>query len=104
MSPPKINPMTVVDSVGDSVVSVLGIFPTIAENIARNATNYAGAVRNDLESIKREMPKNPLIIPKVAVGIIGQTLGAGIGMFEAVTSGVDKTFKDVKAQTRRLTG
>jgi len=98
------DPKEAVDSVVDGVLSAVGFFPNVAENIARNATDYATAVRRDLEDIKTSMPDRPEVLPRVAFGIIGQTIGAGVGMVEAVATGIDKTAKDIKSQTRRVIG
>jgi len=93
----------VVDSVAGGVVSAAEILPNVAENVAKNATDYAGAIRRDLEDLKTNMPDRPEVIPRVVFGIAGQTVGAGIGVIEAVVMGIDKTVKDIKTQTKRIT-
>jgi len=97
-----VDPKTVVDSVGDGVVSALGLFPNIAQKVAQNAANYATGAQRDLASIKAAMPDDPTILPRVAFGVVGQTVGAGIGMVEAIIAGTNQTLNDIKAQANRV--
>jgi len=99
----KIDPKEIADSVADGVISALELFPYVAEGVAKNAQEYASAVHKDLEEVKAKMPEDPVVIPRVVLGVVGQTIGAGLGMVEAVVSGIDKTVKDIKAQTKRVT-
>lgn len=95
---------TLVDSVADGAISALGTFPSVAEKVAANATDYAAAVKRDLEDVKTNMPDKPEVIPRVAFGIIGQTVGAGLGMFGAIAAGVKESIDEIRAQTKRVTG
>lgn len=99
-----VDPKVLVDSVADGAISVVETIPNIAEKIAANATDYAAAVKRDLEDIKASMPDKPEVIPRVAFGIIGQTVGAGLGMFGAIAAGVKESIDEIKAQTKRVTG
>jgi len=101
---PRLDPKEIVDSVADGVLSAAGFLPNTAENIARNATDYAASVRRSLDEVKTNMPDRPEVIPRAALGIVGETIGAGIGMVEAVAMGVSKTIKDIKTQAKRVTG
>lgn len=101
---PRFDPKEIVDSVADGALSAAQFLPNTAENIARNATDYAASVRRSLDEVKTNMPDRPEVVPRVAFSIIGETVGAGIGMIEAVAMGVDKTVKDIKSQTKRVTG
>ena len=98
-----IDPKNIVDSVANGVVSAIGVLPNVAENVAKNATDYAAAVSKDLGELKANMPDHPEVVPRVALGIVGQTIGAGFGMIGGVIAGVDKAIKEIREQTERVT-
>ena len=94
----EIDPKKIVDSVANGVVSAIGVLPNVAENVAKNATDYAVAVGKDLDELKANMPDHPEVVPRVALGIVGQTIGAGLGMIGGVVAGVDKAIKEIREQ------
>jgi len=94
---------TGVDSVADGVISAGGALPNVAENVAKEASSYAAAISRDLDELKADMPDHPEAVPRVALGVVGQTVGAGLGLIGAVVAGVDKAIKDIKTQTERVT-
>ena len=99
----KIDLKTIVDSVGDGIVSAIGVLPNVAENVAKNAADYAAAVGKDLDDLKTNMPDHPEALPRVALGIVGQTIGAGLGIIGGIVDGIDKSIKEIRAQAERVT-
>jgi len=95
---------TVVDSVADGAITIVEVFPRVAENVAAVATTYAAAVKADMENIKSKMPSDPTVIPDTFVKLAGQTVKGGLGFFESIGKGVMETFESVQSQIRRVTG
>ena len=99
----EIDPKKIVSSVANGVISAVGVLPCVAENVAKNAADYAAAVSKDLADLKANMPDHPEVVPRVALGIVGQTLGAGLGMLGGIVGGVDKAIKEIRAETEKVT-
>ena len=97
------DPKKIVDSICDGALSALQFFPRAAQNIAANATAYASSVNSNLNSIKAGMPDDPAVIPRAIGSVLGETLGAGIGMLEAVIGAGSDTAREVSSQIKRTT-
>ena len=98
------DPKTLVDSVLDGVVELAEGPARVANNVAGVAQTFASEVKANMDSAKAAMPDDPLVLPGAAVKAIGQTVNAGLGIFEGVGKGVMDTFDAVKNQIRRVTG
>ena len=98
------DPKTLVDSVLDGVVELAEGPARVANNIAGVAQTFASEVKANMDSAKAAMPDDPLVLPDTAVKAVGQTVNAGLGIFEGVGKGVMDTFDAVKNQIRRVTG
>ena len=98
------DPKVVVDSVVDGAVGAAQFFPRAAENVAKVATVYAASANKNLNELKAKMPEDPTVVPQLLLGFIGETVGAGIGMVEAIVIAGSDTAKDVKSQIARVTG
>lgn len=97
------DPKEVIDSVGDGVVGALQIFPRAAENIAGVAHAYAGSVNRSIDEFKAKMPDEPAVIPRMLGSIAGETIGAIVGVVEAVVRAGGATAADIKSQIARGT-
>lgn len=98
------DPKTLVDSVLDGVIEVAEGPARVAKNIASVADTFAGEVKANMDSIKSSLPDNPAVIPDASIKAVGQTVRAGLGMFEGIGKGVLDTFDAVKNQIKRVTG
>jgi len=98
------DPKTLVDSVLDGVVELAEGPARVATNVASVAGTFASEMRSNMDSVKEALPDNPSVIPDAAIKAVGQTVNAGLGMFEGIGKGVMDTFGAVKAQIRRVTG
>lgn len=98
------DPKEIVDSVVDGAVGVIQFFPRAAENVAKVADAYAVSANKNISDFKAKMPDEPAVLPRLALSVIGETIGAGIGMFEALISAGAATATDVKSQIKRVTG
>lgn len=97
------NPKEVIDSVGDGVMGAMQIFPRAAENIAGVAHAYAGSVNRSIDEFKAKMPDEPAVIPRMLGSIAGETIGAIVGLVEAVVRAGGTTAADIKSQIARGT-
>lgn len=98
------DPKTVVDSVADGVVELAEGPARVAKNVASVADTFASDVKANMDEVKSRMPDDPSVIPNVAVKAVGQTVKAGLGIFEAFGKGAMDTFEGVKGQIERVTG
>ncbi|GAH58374.1 unnamed protein product, partial [marine sediment metagenome] len=76
----------------------------VAKNVAGIADTFASEVKANMDDVKRRMPDDPSVIPDAAIKAVGQTVKAGLGMFEGVGRGVMDTFDAVQSQIKRVTG
>lgn len=98
------DPKALVDSVADGVVELAEGPVRVATNVAGVAEIFAAEVKANMDTVKGKMPDDPSAIPDAAIKAAGQTVKAGLGMFEAVGKGVMDTFAAVKNQIQRITG
>ena len=98
------DPKTLIDSVLDGVVEVAEGPARVADNVAGVAGTFASEMKANMDTVKGKLPDDPSVIPDAAIKAAGQTINAGLGMFEAVGKGVMDTFEGVKNQIRRVTG
>ena len=98
------DPKTLVDSIADGVVEVAEGPARVAVNVAKVADTFASEMKANMDNVKGRLPDDPSLIPDAAIKAIGQTVNAGLGMFEGVGKGVMDTFEAVKSQIRRVTG
>lgn len=98
------DPKTLVDSVADGVVELAEGPARVATNVASVAQTYASEVKANMDNVKGRLPDDPSVIPDAAIKGIGQTVNAGLSMFEGIGKGVMDTFEAVKNQIRRVTG
>jgi len=98
------DPKTLVDSVLDGVVELAEGPARVASNIAGVAGTFASEVKANMDSVKVALPDDPSVIPNAAIKAVGQTVNAGLGMFEGIGKGVMDTFEAVKGQIKRVTG
>ena len=97
------DPKTIVDSIGNGVVSAAQVLPRAAENVAGVAQAYAGSVNRSINEFKAKMPDEPAVIPRMVGSIIGETVGAVFGLVEAVVRAGSATASDIKSQIDRGT-
>ena len=95
---------TLVDSVLDGVVELAEGPARVATNVAGVAGTFASEMKSNMDSVKSALPDNPSVIPDAAIKAVGQTVNAGLGMFEGIGKGVMDTFGAVKNQIKRVTG
>ncbi|GAI02368.1 unnamed protein product [marine sediment metagenome] len=98
------DPKELVDSVADGGVEVIKGPARIADNVAAVANTYAKEMHTNLDEVQKRMPDDPSVIPDFAIKTVGQTVKAGIGLFEGITKGAMDTFDGVKTQIKRVTG
>lgn len=98
------DPKELVDSVVEGVIGAAQFFPRAAENVAKVADAYAVSTNKNINDFKAQMPEEPAVIPRLVGSVLGQTVGAGFGMLEAVGNAVMDTAKDIKSQISRGTG
>lgn len=98
------DPKELVDSVADGALEVAEGPVRVAENIAKVANTYASDVKSNMDNLKAKMPDDPSVIPDSAIKLAGQTVRAGLGLFEGIGRGVMDTFEAVQKQIRRVTG
>lgn len=97
------DPKVIVDSVVDGAVGAAQFFPRAAENIAKVADAYAVSANKNINDFKAKMPDEPAVVPRLLLSVVGETIGAGIGMVEAIINAGAETAKDVKSQIKRVT-
>jgi len=95
---------TLVDSIADGAVEVAEGPARVAKNVAGVADTFASEMKANMDSVKASLPDDPSVIPNVAIKAVGQTVNAGLGMFEGFGKGIMDTFEGVKSQIRRVTG
>ena len=98
------DPKTVADSIADGVIEAAEGPARVAKNVASVADTFAAEVKANMDDVKSRMPDDPSVIPDAAIKAVGQTVKAGLGMFEGVGRGVMDTFEAVKNQIKRVTG
>lgn len=98
------DPKTLVDSVADGVIELAEGPARVAQNVAGVATVFASEVKANMDNVKSRMPDDPSVIPDAAIKAVGQTVKAGLAMFEGFGKGVMDTFDAVKTQIKRVTG
>jgi len=98
------DPKALVDSIADGIVEVAEGPARVAKNVAGVADTFAGEMKANMDSLKSNLPDNPAVIPDAAIKAVGQTVNAGLGMFEGIGQGVMDTFEAVKSQIKRVTG
>ena len=94
----------VIDSVADGAVELAEGPVRIVKNLASTAEDFASEVKDNMDDFKRRMPDDPKVIVDCAVKAVGQTVKAGLGLFEGMGKGVMDTFDAVKNQISRVTG
>jgi len=97
------DPKVIVGSVVNAGIELAEAPVKIAEGVAKVAGDFAAGARNNLESAKGILD-NPAVIPDIAIKGVGQTVQAGLGLFEAFGDGVMSTVDAVRNQIRRVTG
>ena len=98
------DPKEVVDSVADGGMEIAQGPARIAKNIAGVAETYASEMESNMEDFKKRMPDDPGAIADCGVKAVGQTVKAGLGLFEGIGKGAMDTFGGVKSQIKRVTG
>jgi len=98
------DPKELVDSVADGALEVIKGPVRVADNVAAVANTYAKEMHTNLDDIQKRMPDDPAVVADFAVKTVGQTVKAGIGMFEGIGRGAMDTFEGVKSQIKRVTG
>ena len=98
------DPKTLVDSMLDGVVELAEGPARVAGNVAGVAESFASEVKSNMDSVKSALPDDPGVLPDAAIRAVGQTVNAGLGMFEGIGKGVMDTFEAVRNQIRRVTG
>ncbi len=97
------DPKTLVDRVLDGVIEVAEGPARVASNVAGVANTFASEVKTNMDAVKGKLPDDPSVIPDAAIKAVGQTVKAGLGMFEGVGKGIMDTFEAVKSQIERVT-
>jgi len=98
------DPKKLADSVVDGAIEVVEVVPRVAENCAVVGATFAASMKSNMETVKGQLPDNPAVLPDVAIKAMGQTVNAGISLFEGIGKGVMDTADGVKNQIRRVTG
>lgn len=98
------DPKVIVDSVVDGAVEVVEGPVKAAENVNAVVGTFLSEVKANMESFKGALPDSPDVIPDIAIKAAGQTINAGIGLFEGVGKAILDTVSGVKNQIRRVTG
>jgi len=102
---PKLpEPQIIIDSIGDGAVELAEGPVRLAENTAAVATLFAASVKGNMDDFKKRMPQDLSAIPDCAVKAVGQTVNAGISLFEGVGKAITDTLDGVKNQIKRVTG
>ena len=98
------DPKTLVDSVLDGAVELAEGPARVATNVAGVCETFASEVKANMDSVKTSLPDDLSVIPNSAVKAVGQTVNAGLGVFEGIGKGIMDTFEAVKNQIKRVTG
>ncbi len=97
------DPKEVVDSVVEGAVELAEGPVRVAIKVANVAETFASDVKSNMDNIKR-VPEDPSVIPDIAMKAGGDTIKAGIGFFEAISSAATETLGAIKNQIRRVAG
>lgn len=97
------DPKEIVSSVVNGGIELAEGPVKIAEGVADVAKAFATGARANLDKAKGILD-DPSVIPDIAMKGVGQTVQAGLGLFEAVGGGVMSTVDAVKNQIRRVAG
>ena len=98
------DPKELVDSIADGAIELAEGPARVARNVASVAETFASEMKANMDNVKNRMPDELSVIPDAAVKAVGQTVKAGLGIFEGIGKGVMDTFDGVKNQIRRVTG
>ncbi len=98
------DPKTIVDSIADGAVELAEGPVRVAENIAGVAGTFASQIKANMDDLKTKMPDDLSVIPDVLIKSAGQTVNAGISLFQGIGRGVMDTGEAVKRQIQRVTG
>ena len=98
------DPKPLVDSLADGAIEIAEGPARVAKNVADVCSTFASEVQGNMEMVKGKLPDNPEVLPDVAIKAVGQTVSAGISIFEGIGKGVMDTVAGVKSQIRRVTG
>lgn len=98
------DPKTLVDSIADGVIEAAEGPARVAANVARVADTFASEMKANMDSVKERMPDDPSVLPDAAIKAVGQTVKAGLGMFDGLGRGIMDTFNAVESQIKRVTG
>ena len=96
------DPKTLVDSIADGAMELAEGPARVAENVASVCQTFASDVKSNMDNVKNRLPDDPSVIPDAAVKAVGQTVRAGLGVFEGVGKGIMDTFNAVQNQIRRV--
>lgn len=97
------DPKTLVDSIADGVVEVATGPTRVADNVSAVANKHAKDMHANLDNLKARMPDDLSVIPDTAIKTVGQTVEAGLGIFEGIGKGIMDTFSGIKGQINRVT-
>jgi len=98
------DPKTIVTSVADGALEIAEGPARVGENVANVCSTFASEMQGNFQAVKGRLPDDPAVLPDVAVKAVGQTINAGLGIFEGIGKGVMETVEGVKNQIRRVTG
>lgn len=97
-------PQTIVDSIADGAIELAEGPVRAAANTAAVAQTFATQVKANMDDFKSRMPRDLSAIPDCAVRAAGQTVNAGISLFEGIGKAIGDTLDGVKNQIKRVTG
>ncbi len=98
------SPKTLVDSIGDGVVTVAECPVKIAGNLASVAQTLANQAQANLEDVKRRTPDDPMVLIDAPVKAVAQTFKAGVSLVGAFVNPLAATLSEVQSQIQRVTG
>lgn len=93
---------TLVDSVADGAIEAAEIVPRVATNVAGVATTFASSIKSNMDNVKSKMPDDPTVLIDAPIRAVGDTVKAGLGMLNAVGSGIQETLGAVQSQIGRI--
>lgn len=96
------DPKTLVDSIADGAVELAEGPVRVAQNVASVCQTFASDVKTNMDNVKNRLPDDPSVIPDAAIKALGQTVRAGLGVFEGVGKGIMDTFSAVQSQIKRV--
>lgn len=98
------DPKELVDSVADGAVEIAEGPARVAMNLASVCQDFASGMKTNMDNLKSRLPDDPSVIADAGIKAVGETVQAGIGIFEGIGKGVLDTVSAVKNQIRRVTG